>query len=168
MSAATVALVAIAIVGAGFGSARAPASGVRQGTCTSGKVALGRVPTEIRFAAHCRAPAGGGIVQASVGRYRLDGNALPGAISAFSHRPRLIGLGGTVRFGSCRRVSSEIGCVGSATGGVRMVGRIHVKAKSRCRLGVALTTIEPSQCRRDGCPTEARVRTLASGRPSGC
>jgi hypothetical protein len=168
MRLASVILVGIAAVCAGVGVVQAPASGVRQGTCTSGKVALGRAPTEIRFVAHCRAPVGGGVVQASVGRYRLNGNALPGVIRAFSHRPRLISLGGTVRFGSCRRVSSEIGCVGSAAGGVRMVGRIHVKAKSRCRLGVALTTIEPSQCKRDGCPTEARVRTLASGRPSGC
>lgn len=168
MRAATVGLVMIAIIGAGLGSARAPAHGVRQGVCASGAVVLGRAATEIRFVAHCRAPSGGGTVQVSVGRYRLDGDARTGSINAFGRRLRLKGKGAAVQFGSCKRVGSEIGCIGSASGRVRVVGRIQVKAKSRCRLGVALTTVEPSQCRREGCPTEIKVRALASGRPDGC
>lgn len=144
-----------------------------EANCWSGSASTARAPSVIDFRASCSAPSHGGQVSFSLGRFRLHGSPGRPGILRFTRHPKVIGPGKTTSRGECERIKGGRGgleCTSRAKGRITIIGKLWVKAASRCSSVVEMTTYYPLHpCARDKiCSAGIGIRTLAKGRPRGC
>lgn len=136
--------------------------------CTRGRVWLGKRPGSIEFRAVCRTRSGGGLSGVFLSRSSRYGDPNHPGIHAFRIHPKVQEIGGEKTTGYCQLKRHILACTAKGKGRIRIDGRIWVKPKWRCAMGVTLFVFEPAECRSGACSATLEVRYLARGRPEGC
>jgi hypothetical protein len=136
--------------------------------CRSATVSAGAQPEVIEFAVRCRASATAEKVTFSIARYSLQNRTSKPGIRHFSKRPRVSGPGALRPSGKCDRSGMPLYCQARANGRITVVGKLHVKPRSRCTMGVAVYVTESPRCEGTTCPATAAIETLSRGVPRGC
>jgi hypothetical protein len=137
-------------------------------TCTSAIVTLGSGNGAIDFAVRCFASSHGGRVGFSLGRASLRGHRSKPGIISIRRRPLVTGPGTVSSHGVCERAKEGIVCRAPARGRIVISGRIWVKARWRCAMGISVMEVESPRCTNGVCALDLRFRYLATGRPRGC
>lgn len=139
-----------------------------QSACTSMKIIAGSAAGDIDFVGHCSGSVAGGEVRFIVGRYSLSDMSRRIAITTHAHRMQVTGRGAISRNGVCALERGSLLCSAKVDGPVRVSGRLLVKPKTRCRVGVSVVGITNQSCEEIPCEGGVVLNELSEGRPRGC
>lgn len=144
-------------------------------TCTHADVTASSESGAIDFKVNCVTTSSGGEVGFSLGRYSLRGRRNKQGILALRRHPLIGGPGAASKsHGQCRRlapgswVKDGVRCSARGRGRIVISGRIWVKPRWRCSMGVSVIVAERARCGKEFCLADEEFKVLAEGRPRGC